>query len=266
MDYIELHCHSHYSLLNGASSPEVLLHQAAQHGMSTLALTDHDNLYGAVEFATSVHKHGIQPIHGAELTLHDSSHLTLLVKNQMGWENLCWLTTQAQHNAPKGQAVLPENALIDHTDGLIALSGCRKGALASALLNRDRHSARKMAARYINLFGRDNFWIELQHHMLPEDDELVATLVALSKYLSVGYVATNNVHYAIRDRSRLQDVLTCIRHLTNLDDGQHLLRPSSEYYLKSADEMNKLFKAYPAAIANTLAIAEQCQFSLQEEL
>ncbi|MCA9895959.1 MAG: PHP domain-containing protein, partial [Anaerolineae bacterium] len=262
-DYVELHCHSHYSLLDGASSPQALLSQASELGMPALALTDHDNLYGAVEFATLARQQGIQPIHGAELTLHDKSHITLLVKNEQGWRNLCWLITQAQHNAPKGEAVLQDGALIGHTDGLIALSGCRHSRVMSALLRRDRRAALSAIAQQIELFGRENYWLELQHHILPEDDELIYMLAAIAKKLHIGCVATNNVHYAVRDRSRLQDILTCIRHSTHLDDGQKYLRPSSEYYLKSAQEMRTLFKNYPDALVNTLVIADQCQFDLQ---
>ena len=262
-DYVELHCHSHYSLLDGASSPEALLKQARELGMPTLALTDHDNLYGAVEFAMLARQQGIRPIHGAELTLHDHSHITLLVRNEQGWRNLCWLITQAQHNAPKGEAVLQDGVLIGHSDGLIALSGCRQGRVMSALLRRDRRAALSAVAEQMDLFGRDNYWLELQHHILPEDDDLIDTLTAMARRLHIGTVATNNVHYAVRDRSRLQDILTCIRHSTNLDDGQKYLRPSSEYYLKSAQEMAALFANFPNALANTLAIADRCQFDLK---
>src|SRR6266498_421679 len=126
-DYVELHCHSAYSLLDGVSIPADLIAQATYLGMDTLALTDHNAVYGVVPFVTAAKASGIRPIVGAELTLDGEQHLTLLVANQTGWRNLCTLISRAQANAPKGQAVLPRDALDGHTDGLICLSGCRQG-------------------------------------------------------------------------------------------------------------------------------------------
>src|SRR5262245_28135292 len=124
-EYVELHCHSNFSLLDGASHPEELVKRAAELGMPALALTDHDALYGAVRFAEATKQHGVYPIFGAELTLDDNTHLTLLVEDEKGWRSLSSLITIARHNAPKGQSVLPLTVLPDYTDGLIALSGCK---------------------------------------------------------------------------------------------------------------------------------------------
>src|SRR5262245_54796087 len=121
--YVELHCHSNFSLLDGASHPEDLVKRAAELGMRALALTDHDAVYGAVRFAGATNDHGVRPIFGAELTLDDGAHLTLLVESEQGWRNLCTLITIARHNAPKGGAALPVDVLPDYTGGLIALSG-----------------------------------------------------------------------------------------------------------------------------------------------
>ena len=262
--YIELHAHSHYSLLDGASSPQELLLCAQELDLPALALTDHDNVYGAVEFGKQAQAMGVRAIHGAELTLHDGHHLTLLVKNETGWSNLCHLITLAQHNAPKGRAYLPPDVLKNHTGGLVALSGCKHGAVAATLLRRDSLAAENVAAHYRDQFGRGNFYIELQHHLLPEDDRLIAAQIRLAKRLGIPYVATNNVHYATREGQRLQDILTCISHLTSLEEAEDLLRPNDEYHLKSSAEMLALFRDYPEAIANTLAIAEQCEFHLTE--
>ena len=262
-DYIELHCHSNFSLLDGASHPEDLVMRAAELGMPALALTDHDNVYGAVRFAQAAQSAGIKPIFGAELTLADQGHLTLLIENEVGWRNLCWLITQARHHAPKGQAALPPVALTDHTEGLIGLSGCQKGEIAAALLRRDREAARNAARRYRHLFGPGRFWLELQHHLRPGDGELVRELVELARHLRLGYVVTNNVHYATRNGYRLQDILVCIGHQIRLDEAGPLLRPNSEFYLKPAQQLTPLFAAYPEALANTRRIADQCQFSLR---
>ena len=261
-DYVELHCHSYFSLLDGAASPEILVQQAAALGMSALALTDHDAVYGAIRFQKAAQVAGIRPIWGAEITLEGGYHLTLLVANTTGWHNLCTLITLAQHHAPKGESSLPLEILADYTSGLIALSGCRRGEIVTALQFGDVQSAHRITRRYQDWFGADRFWIELQHHRLPDDDTLNRDLVMLATDLGLGYVATNNVHYATRAGHRLQDVLVCIRHQTTLDQSSGLCRPNSEYYLKSGVEMTALFAGYPAAITNTRLIADQCNFDL----
>lgn len=269
-EYAELHCHSWYSLLDGASAPEVLVRRAAELGLPALALTDHDALYGAPEFVAAARRYGVRPILGAELTLTGElpdrlTHLTLLVADGRGWRNLCYLIARARHHAAaKGAATLPAEELNGHTEGLLALSGCRQGALATALLANDAAAAQAVATRYLALFGRAAFSVELQQHLLPDDERLNAELVELADALGLDYVATNNVHYALPDGHRLQDVLVCIRHGHALDDDAALphLRPNSEYTLKSAAQMAALFAAYPRALANTLRLAERCQFEL----
>jgi len=263
MDYVELHCHSNFSLLDGAAHPEDLVARAVELGMPALALTDHDGVYGAVRFAEAAHTHGIRPIFGTELTLEGGHHLTVLVENEIGWRNLCLLIGQARHNAAKGQAVLSPAALADHTAGLIALSGCRQGEIATALLQKDQATVETAGRRYRELFGPENFWIELQHHLRPDDEVLMAGLVDMARRLQLGYVVTNNVHYATRVGRQLQDVLVCIRHHTTLNDAGPLLRPNSEFYLKSGRRLAPLFEDYPQALTNTLTLAERCRFELQ---
>lgn len=176
-DYVELHAHSYFSLLDGATSPEALVQKASEQGMPALALTDHDAVYGAVRFQAAVRQYGVKPIFGTELTLADGHHLTLLVENEVGWRNLCTLITAARHNAPKGEAVLPIDLLEAHTDGLIAFSGCRRGAIPTAVQQGDRSIAIKVARHYQRLFG-DRFYIEMQHHQLPDDVVALLSLVA----------------------------------------------------------------------------------------
>jgi len=187
IDYVELHCHSSFSLLDGASTPEALIARAGDLGMDALALTDHDALYGAVPFATAARARGIRPILGAELTLEDGHHLTLLVENDAGWRNLCTLISRARMCMPKGQAALPWAELHHHTTGLICLSGCRQGPVAAALLRWDRTGAFRAAKRLRELFGPDRLWIELQDHLRKGDGALVANLVSLARHLSLGY-------------------------------------------------------------------------------
>ncbi|MCO5206200.1 MAG: DNA polymerase III subunit alpha [Anaerolineae bacterium] len=260
--YSELHCHSYYSLLDGTCTPAVLAHRAAALGMPALALTDHNAVYGAVEFVQACTTASIRPILGCELTLHDNSHLTLLVKNQTGWRNLCQLITLAQHNAPKGQARLPKGELAHYADGLIALSGCRRGAIPAALLREEYEQAQQIGRYLVGIFGRNNTWLELQNHHRQHDRWLNRALADLADRLSVSVVATNNIHYSVPDKHRLQDVLTCIRHLTTLDEAGDCLRLNHEFYLKNDAEMQALFREFPQAIANTQHIAERCEFEL----
>lgn len=259
-DYIELHTHSYYSLLDATSSPTQLLERACLLGLPAIALTDHDNLYGAIPFAKAAQSIGIKAIFGAEMSLEDEHHLTLLVRNEIGWQNLCWLISRAQANAPKGQAELSYRDLATHTEGLICLTGCRQGAIAQALLKQDAETAQAYLSYLITTFGKAYVWVELQHHQHQGDSDLVDALVKLSDAHAVGYVVTNNVHYAHPEQSRLQDVLVSIRHNIVLDEADLKLRGNSEYALKTGQEMWKRFAQYPEALDNTLRIAEQCNF------
>ena len=259
--YIELHCHSSFSLLDGASTPQALVNRVFGLGMNALALTDHDAVYGAIRFDKAAREAGIHPVFGAELTFEGGHHLTMLVENEIGWQNLCWLISQGRANAPKGSSALPPELLDGHTDGLIALSGCAQGEIATALRHGNWQAALSAADRLFDLFGPDRFWIELQHHLLPEDDALIYKSVQLAQRIGIGYVATNNVHYATRQSQPLQDVLVCIKQGKTLGEAGSIRRPNSEYYLKSERAMRALFAQYPDAITNTRLIAERCQFT-----
>lgn len=260
--YVELHAHSYYSLLDGTSSPDALVQRAAELGMSALALTDHNALYGTLEFATAAQAAGLKPIFGAELTLADNSHLTLLVQNATGWRNLSTLITCAQHNAPKGKGALADTDLDEHTAGLIVLTGGQQGAVAQALLRDEPLGARQALTQLVNRFGPENVYVELHHHLHRRDPGLIRQSVALAGQVGVRYVATNNVYYATPDRYRLHDMLLCVRQGVTLEKARSLRRTNSEYYLKSAKAMAHLFGELPHALQNTLAIAERCSYTL----
>jgi len=260
-EYVELHCHSNYSFLGGASHPEDMARRAAELKMPALALTDHDGLYAAIIFYQACKKAGVKPIIGAEITLESGHHITLLAKNNVGYSNLSRLITQAHLSHGKGNSSIPLEALSQYTDGLFCLSGCRNGEIASLVLGNKTKQACEAAKNFIDIFGKDDFWIELQNNFYPEDKRLTHTLVTMAHSLGIGYVATNNVQYAHEEGYRLHDVLTAIKNRSTLDECQ-TLRLNSEFYLKSGAQMAALFRDQPKAIYNTLLIAEQCDVDM----
>ena len=261
-DYVELHCHSNFSFLDGASHPEELAQQAARLGYHACALTDHNGLYGAVRFSRAAAEAGLQPIFGAEVTLEDLHHLVLLVCDLTGYANLCRLLSSAQLASAKGQARVPHAVLREHARGLVALSGCRRGKVPALLTSGDTRAALCAAEEYAEWFGRDSFYLELQHHHLPAHESLCERLYALGRESGLGVVATGNVHYATpRDRP-LQDVLTCIRRHVTLDGAAGMLYPNAERYLMPPRAMVKKFARFGGAVANTREIAARCTFSL----
>ncbi|MBA2363550.1 MAG: PHP domain-containing protein, partial [Chloroflexia bacterium] len=171
-EYAELHCHSYHSMLDGASSPAVLVERALELGMSHLALTDHDGLYGAVRFHTAALARGLHPIIGLEVGLETGHHLTLLARNNAGYRSLCQLVSRAQLRGEKHAPVFALADLPLHADGLIALSGCRQGEVAARILQGDHAAARAAARNLAGLYGEGNYWIELQDHLLPDSHGL----------------------------------------------------------------------------------------------
>ncbi|MBN1855675.1 MAG: error-prone DNA polymerase [Dehalococcoidia bacterium] len=260
--YVELHCHSAFSLLDGASLPEELASRAAELDMPALALTDHDGLYGAVRFYNACKQEGIKPVIGAEMTREDGSHLTLIALDAVGYSNLCRMITKSQLSGPRGHPVLSWETLATHSSGLLCLSGCGRGEISQLARSGARVGARKVASRYIELFGSDRFYMELQNNMYPGDAGLCAVLVELAHECGIGYVATNNVHYARKASHRLHDVLTCIRNHSTLEECAEL-RLNAEFYLKSQPEMALLFRDYPAALQAAGELAERCNVTLE---
>ncbi len=276
--YAELHCHSYFSLLDGASAPEELVARAVALGLRGLALTDHDSLAGAVRFAASARQAGLHALSGAEVTLADGAHLTLLAETAAGYGNLCKLITLSrldhhaqEHGAEetaawpgKVEPVLGWEQLAAHSAGLIALSGCRRGPVATCLLRDDADAARQALGRLQAIFGRGQLFLELQHHDLPDDDRLLRRLLALNRGQRLPLVATHNVHYATPDRSMLRDVLHAVRHNQSLTAARQAgyLPFNSNYALPAPAAMARRFAQQPAALTNTLAIAERCQVVL----
>jgi error-prone DNA polymerase len=325
--YAELHCHTHFSFLDGASPPDELAERAAELGLSGLAITDHNGLYGVVRFAAAVQEAGLQPVIGVEIELLDAAvpdpagivvparrqrrtgrgtasgrspetsslpadglparprpsrvrlpgyrdavredlrgvgeaqrgpHLILLARNAAGYRSLCRLVSRANLAGTKSMPRFSQALLAEHTEGLVALSGCREGEIARRLRVGDRAGARAVAERYAQLFGATGsasspatagFFLELQHHLLPDDDWLVAETALMAHELGLPVVVTNDVHYACTEGRELHDVLTAIRHGRSLDELRDLRRPDGESFLKAADEL----MALPPALARTAA-------------
>ncbi len=266
--YAELHCHSAFSFLDGASLPEQLALTAQRLGLPALALTDHNGLYGSLAFAHSAKQLGLPAITGAELTLLDGSHVTLLAETAEGYANLCRLITEAHlGRADRRDPRLDFASLEARHEGLIVLSGCRAGLLATVLRRDGRAAAQRLLERCRSVFGPASCFVELQRNLVRGDRDLTHALCDLADHARLSVVATGNVHYHTRERHRLHDVLVAIRHRTTLDGSHAVRRPNSEFSLRPPEEVTALFRDRPAAVANTLAIAERCRaFDLTRDL
>ncbi len=256
--YVELHCHSNYSFQEGASSIGGLLARAGDLGYRTLALTDHDNLCGAMEFARAAAGLGIQPITGAEVTLQDGSHLTLLAETRQGYANLCNLVTYSRIGGDRLDPGLDPKFLSRHAEGLILLTGCSRGAVPALLVEGKTKDAEARARDYLDWFGPDNVFFELQRNLVHGDRTRNNLLLRLARRLGAGVVATNNVHYHVRERHRLQDALVAISHNRTLEETHRERRPNDQFHLKSPARMAALFDDLPRAVENSARIAERC--------
>jgi error-prone DNA polymerase len=257
MSYIELHAHSAYSFLDGASLPEELVFRAAELGYSALALTDHDGVYGSLEFAHAAKAVGIHPITGAEVTLADGSHVTLLVETPRGYANLCRLITTA-HAQERLNSRLDPGLLADQNEGLVCLSGCARHGLAA----RDPNAAARMA----RAFGRDRFFVELQRPYSRGDARRNTALRDLAAELGVRTVATGDAHAHHPKRARLQDVLVAVKHKVPLEACEEARRGNEETVLLTAQEAAARFPDDQDAVRVTLELAERLEFDLTQEL
>src|SRR5437773_7229303 len=266
--YIELHCHSAFSVLDGASLPEQLALTASQLGYTGVALTDHNGLYGSMAFAHEAKQLGLQAITGAEVTLLDGAHVTLLAETPEGYANLCRLTTAAHlGRADRRDPRLDFASLEARHAGLIVLSGCRNGLLPGVLRRDGPAAARRLAERCRAVFGKENCYVELQRNYVRGDLALTRALNDVADSVGLDVVASGNVHYHKRERHRLHDVLVAIRHRTTLDGSHNVRHANSEFFLRPPQEVEELFRDCPDAVANTAALAERCrEFDLTRDL
>jgi DNA polymerase III subunit alpha len=270
-DFVHLHVHTEYSLLDGAGRVEKLVERAKELGMSSVAITDHGVMYGVVDFYKKAKSHGIKPIIGCEVYVaprtmkdrdpkHDSSqyHLVLLAKNQEGYNNLIKLVSMGFTEGFYYKPRVDIEVLRQYSEGLVALSACLAGEIPNLLLNGNYEKAKEAALRYRDIFGEENFYLEVQDHGIQEQSLVNPEIVRLSKETGIPLIASNDVHYVERDDSRAHDVLLCIQTGKTVEDSVRLKFSGEEFYLKSQEEMYELFKYIPEAIENTSKVAEMC--------
>src|SRR5258705_8446980 len=262
--YIELHAASAFSFLQGASLPETLVERAAALGYPAIALLDADGVYGAPRFHKAAKQAGLKAIIGAELTISgqgagDRGHwrLPVLVESQDGYKNLCHLVTRLKMRAAKGEGALALHEFEGCTAGLVALAG-------RPILDASRHGVGGLLDRIVGLFGRRNVCVELQRHLLRDEEAANVALDSLARAFGVPVIATNDVRFAeVTDRP-LFDLLTCVRHKTTLDAAGRELGRKAERYLKAPEAMAQLFADRPAALAATLALAERPEYTMAD--
>ncbi len=273
--FVHLHNHTDYSLLDGACEISQLMELVEAHGMPAVAITDHGNLFGAVKFQREAEKRGIKPIIGCEVYVSQGSrhvktganhynHFVLLCENEQGYRNLIELISTSFLEGFYYKPRIDKDLLAQHSKGLIALSGCLRGDINEALLAGSYEQARKLAYEYLDIFGKGNFFLEIQNHGLDEDRVVIPGLVRLAQETGIPLVATNDSHYLRREDSRVHEVLLCIQTGKTLSDPNRLRFKTPDFYLKSTEEMLALFPGLEDAVWRTWEIAERCNFRLQK--
>src|SRR3990167_11299545 len=277
-DYIPLHLHTQHSLLDGAIRIEELIAKAQEYKLPAIAITDHGNLFGAIEFYQKVSKAGMKPIIGCEVYVAPTSrfekkgtennseashHLILLCKDINGYKNLSRLLSKAYLEGFYYRQRIDKDLMSQYNGGLIGLSSCLKGEIPHSLASGMIDKAREAALSYKRIFGSDNFFLEIQANELPEQDEVNKQLIELSRDLHIGLAATNDCHYLRKEDAKAHDVLICIQTGKTLNDTDRMKFSSDTFYFKSPEEMKKIFKDVPEAVKNTKIIAERCNLDFK---
>ncbi|PYX01834.1 MAG: DNA polymerase III subunit alpha [Acidobacteria bacterium] len=277
--FVHLHLHTDYSMLDGACDVEKLVHRVKELGMPAVAMTDHGNIFGAVHFVNAANKAGVKPIVGCELyvckkedhvierTPPDGdtyNHLLVLAENEVGYRNLVKITSEASLRGFYYKPRVSKKFLAEHSQGLIGLSGCLKGEVAEYLMEDKYEAARNAATTYRDIFGKENFYLELQDQGLEMEHRIRPHLFKLEKDLGLPLVATNDSHYLCEDDAHAQDVMLCIQTGKSIQDTNRMKFQGSGFYVKSHDEMYRVFKDSPEVLARTLAIAERCSMRLEK--
>lgn len=278
--FVHLHVHSDYSLLDGASKIDTLVARAKALNMKALALTDHGNMFGVLNFYHLCRKNGINPIVGEEFYVSENDHtvlernryggkyyhLILLCKNETGYKNMSWLSSIAfQEGLHFGKPCIDFELLKKYHEGIICLSACIQGVIPQMLLHNDDEEAEKTALMYRDLFGAENYYIEVQDHGLDDQKYVAKKLIVLSKKLGIPMVLTNDVHYCNRDDAEAQDALRCIGFKKLLNEPHQTMGGGrTEWFLKNDEEMASLFPDYPELLSNSLKIADMCKLEIKQ--
>jgi DNA polymerase III subunit alpha len=275
-DFVHLHCHSHFSLLDGANKIDAMVQKAAEQKMPALALTDHGNLFGAVQFHETARKHGVKPIIGCEVYVaregrktrdgrsDGSNHLVLLAADSTGYSNLVRLVSLGYLEGFYYRPRIDKELLQQYSKGLIGLSACLKGGVAWYLNQGDCERARLEAGELAEILGPGNFFLELQSHGIEEQLKVNSGIVQLSRQLGIPLVATNDCHYLTQADAFAHDVLLCIQTGKTRKEDNRLAYKTDQFFFKTAQEMGSLFPDFPEALSNTLSIAERCSFEFGE--
>ncbi len=273
MNFVHLHVHSEYSLLDGACRIEKLVKTVKEMGMPAVAVTDHGNMYGTVSLFDNCNKAGIKAIYGCEfyvdkdLTVKSGksklSHLILLVKNEIGYKNICELNTIAFRDGYYYKPRIDYKTLAKYSEGLICLSACLAGDLPQLILKGELDKAEEYALMMKNMFAPGDYYIEVQDHGLPQEKYIYPYLVEIAKKLGIKTVATNDAHYIYKEDAQMQDILLCVQTGKKIDDPDRMRFDTEEFYIKSYDEMCALFPDNKEAIESTMEIAQKCNFTFE---
>jgi DNA polymerase-3 subunit alpha len=274
--FVHLHTHSEFSLLDGAARLDGLVKRATELEMTSLALTDHGVMYGAVDFYSKCRAAGIKPIVGVEAyvangdhrektarTEKNAYHLLLLAKDLTGYKNLLKLTTIAAIEGFYYKPRIDHGLLEKYHEGIVATSACLGGEVCTALMKGDYQKARDIAGWYRDLFGPDNYYIEIQDHTLPQQIACNEQLIKIARELGLQVLCTNDVHYLGREDAYAHDVLLCIGTGSTIHDQNRLRYNAEEFYMKSPEEMSSIFRDFPAAVEQTLEISERCNLEME---
>ncbi|MCG6534216.1 MAG: DNA polymerase III subunit alpha [Syntrophales bacterium LBB04] len=274
-NFVHLHVHTQYSLLDGTIRLDNLFKKAKEYQMPAVAITDHGNIFGAIDFYQHALKYGIKPIIGCELyvapksrfdknahaTGEHSHHLLVLVKDRQGYKNLMKLSTAAYLEGFYYRPRVDKELLATHSEGLIGLSACLHGEIASLLLKRNNETARAVANEYREIFGEGNFYLAIMENGLPEQKIVNNGLIEIGRELSIPLVATNDCHYIDREDAEAHEVLLCIQTGKTMEDTDRMKFKTDQFYFRSPEAMSRLFKDIPESINNTVAIAERCNLT-----
>ncbi len=271
--FVHLHLHTEYSLLDGACRISDIPKMAKEMGHNAVAITDHGTMYGVVDFYKACKANGIKPIIGCEVYVASRSrfdkeygqdsgynHLILLVKNEIGYKNLIYMVSKAFEEGFYSKPRIDNDLLEEHSEGLVCLSACIAGTIPKMIMKNDYQGAMEYAVKLDRLFGRGNFYLELQDHGIDAEDEVRRGLLRIHKETGIPFAATNDVHYLKKGDAETQAVLMCLQMNTTIDGGRPLGFETDEFYYKSTEEMDALFLEYEDAVSNTQKIADMCEY------